>query len=262
MFVAGSRFYLASTVLGFKKNYLQCTQLNFIGTLFNNFLPTTFGGDALRGYYLKKGSHVSLTKAAGCILFERYAGMVVLFWVSSVVFLLQDVGMVSKSWILPKEFAWFSYIGTLISFFVVPFTPKINGLFGKDNWLHKKFIEPVIVYWHDSKLATKVFLLSLILQCSVVLCHYFIARSLGITIPLSYYLIFYPLTTIAGFMIPSLNGLGVREGTYIYFLSKIGINSDQSLAFGIGWLIILFITSIIGGLVYFFGDFRKNHSSY
>ena len=260
MFIAGSRFYFVSSVLGFKKKYLQCVQLNFVGTLFNNFLPTTFGGDALRGYYLKKGTHVSLTKAAACILFERYAGLVVLFWISSVVFLLQDAGMISNTtWEVPKEFAWLSYIGTMVSFFIVPFIPKISNLFGKENWIYKKFIEPVIVYWHDYKLAVRVFLLSLILQCFVILCHYFIALSLGIDIPLSYYLIFYPLTTIAGFMIPSLNGLGVREGTYIYFLGKIGINNDQGLAFGIGWLVILLITSIIGGLVYFIGDFRKNH---
>ena len=259
MFAAGSRFYFVSSVLGFKKTYLQCVQLNFVGTLFNNFLPTTFGGDALRGYYLKKGSHVSLTKAAACILFERYAGMVVLFWISSVVFLLRDIGIIKPMWEVPKEFAWLSYIGSLISFFVVPFIPKINNLFGKENWIYKKFIEPVIVYWHDYRLAMKVFLLSLFLQGTVILCHFFIAQSLGINIPLGYYLIFYPLTTIAGFLIPSLNGLGVREGTYIYFLSKIGINNDQGLAFGIGWLVILLITSIIGGLVYFLGDFRKNH---
>ena len=59
-------------------------------------------------------------------------------------------------------------------------------------------------------------------------------------------------------MIPSLNGLGIREGAYIYFLKKINVGSDQGLAFSICWLIILLITSVIGGIIYMFGDFRKH----
>lgn len=259
--LAGYRFYTASSVLGFHKNYLQCIQLNFVGALFNNFLPTTFGGDALRGYYLKRGTHVSLTKAVACLICERYFGMVILFWMSTLAFLLQDFGFISKStWEVRREFAWFSYIGTIISIFVIPFLPQITRkFFGKNHWFYKRFIEPIIVYWEDSKVITKIFIFSLLLQICVALCHVYIAVSLNIQIPLSYYFIFYPLTTIAGFMIPSLNGLGIREGAYIYFLSKLGISGDEGLAFGIGWLVVLFVTSVIGGFIYLFGDFRRNH---
>ena len=141
----------------------------------------------------------------------------------------------------------------------MPFLPEINSLiFGKTNWLQRKIIEPVIIFWKDLKLVTNVLFLSIVLQIFVIVCHFFIAQSLNIQIPLSYYLVFYPLTTLAGFMIPSLNGLGIREGAYIYFLKQVNIGTDQGLAFSICWLIILFITSVIGGLIYMFGDFRKH----
>lgn len=258
--VAGMRFYFASQVLGFQKSYFQLLQLNFVGTFFNNFLPTTFGGDALRGYYLRRGSHISLSKAVACIVYERYTGMIVLFWATSIAFLLQDVGIISKTlWKVPHQLAIFCHIGSLITIFLIPFLPQFSNLvLGKTNWLYKKIIEPVIVYWNDLKLMTRIITLSVVLQIFVILCHFFIAMSLNIHIPFSYYLVFYPLTTIAGFMIPSLNGLGIREGTYIYFLKKVSINTDQGLAFSICWLIILLITSIIGGFVYLFGDFRKH----
>ncbi len=258
--IAGFRFYFSSHALGFNKGYFQLIQLNFIGTFFNNFLPTTFGGDALRGYYLKRGSHIHLTKAVACIIYERYTGMIVLFWAATIVFLMQDFGLLSKSmWQLPHQLVLFCHAGTLVTIFFVPFLPKINNLlFGKKNWLYIKVIEPFLVYWHDLKLTFRIIVLSLALQFSVLLCHYFIAKSLGIEIPFSYYFVFYPLTTIAGFLIPSLNGLGVREGTYIYFLKKVGISSDQGLAFSICWLIILLITSVIGGIIYMVGDFRKH----
>ena len=260
MFLAGVRFYFSSHVLGFQKNYFQLLQLNFVGTFFNNFLPTTFGGDALRGYYLKRGSHIPLTKAVACIIYERYTGMIVLFWAASFAFILQDFDILSKSvWVVPRQLVLFTHLGSLVTIFLVPFLPQINSkLLGKTNWIYRKVIEPFLVYWHDLKLLTRILILSIFLQIFVLLCHFFIAMSLGIKIPLSYYLVFYPLTTIAGFMIPSLNGLGVREGTYIYFLKKVSISTDQGLAFSICWLIVLFITSIIGGLVYMFGDFRKH----
>ena len=260
--IGAMRFYFSSHALGFNKKYFQLLQLNFVGAFFNNFLPTTFGGDALRGYYLKKGSHISMAKAVACIIYERYTGMVVLFWAASVVFILQSIGIISKSaWCIPSQLILFTHIGSIITIFLIPFLPQINKLFfGNANWIYKKIIEPVAVYWHDLKLMTRILVLSVLLQIFVLLCHIFIAMSLGIKIPLSYYFVFYPLTTIAGFMIPSLNGLGIREGTYIYFLSKVNIPNEQGLAFSICWLITLLITSFIGGLVYMFGDFRKHKS--
>ena len=258
--IAAVRFYFSSHVLGFNKKYLQLLQLNFVGAFFNNFLPTTFGGDALRGYYLKKGSHISMAKAVACIIYERYTGMIVLFWAASLAFILQSIGIINKStWQVPQQLVLFTHIGSIITIFFIPFFPQINNLFfGHSNWIYKKVIEPVVVYWHDLKLMTKILILSILLQVFVLLCHFLIAMALGINIPISYYFVFYPLTTIAGFMIPSLNGLGIREGTYIYFLSRVNIPNEQGLAFSICWLIILLITSFIGGLVYMFGDFRKH----
>lgn len=258
--ISGLRFYFSSHALGFNKGYFQLLQLNFIGIFFNNFLPTTFGGDALRGYYLKRGSHIHLAKAVACIIYERYTGMIVLFWAASGVFLLQSIGLINKSsWAMPHQVILFCHVGTLITVFLIPFLPRINDLlFGNKHWLYKKVIEPFLVYWHDLKLTIKILILSLALQFSVLLSHFFIAKSLNIEIPFSYYFVFYPLTTIAGFLIPSLNGLGVREGAYIFFLKKVNIPSDQGLAFSIGWLIILLITSIIGGIMYMIGDFRKH----
>ena len=87
---------------------------------FNNFLPTTFGGDDLRGYYLRQGSHVSMAKAAACIIYERYTGMIVLFWGASIMFILQHIGIISKStWQIPGQLALFTHIGSIITIFII-----------------------------------------------------------------------------------------------------------------------------------------------
>lgn len=260
MFISGMRSYFSSQALGFKKKYFQLVQLNFVGTFFNNFLPTTFGGDAVRGYYLKKGSNLPIKKAIACIFYERYTGMIVLFWCSSIAFLLQNFGVISNSWKITFELVLFSHAATFASIFVVPFLPKIKKtILGENHWIYIKFVEPFLVYWHDLKLNVKILSLSVLLQIGVITSHILIAKSLNIDIPFGYYFVFYPMTTIAGFLIPSLNGLGVREGAYIFFLKQVNIPSDQSLAFSICWLIILLLTSVVGGLIYMLGDFRRNH---
>src|SRR3990167_3885954 len=139
-FISAIRFKFSSSVLGFKKTYWQLVQLNFIGAFFNNFLPTTFGGDALRGYYLKKGSPLPMTKAVACIIYERYTGVIILFWAASVAFILQDLGIITTSeWSLPSELKLFSHVGSFVAIFLIPFLPQIHKRFlGEKGWLYKK----------------------------------------------------------------------------------------------------------------------------
>ena len=48
-------------------------------------------------------------------------------------------------------------------------------------------------------------------------------------------------------MLPSLNGLGVREGAFVYFL-KGYIGPEKACAISILWLGLILVYSVIGGL--------------
>jgi hypothetical protein len=48
----------------------------------------------------------------------------------------------------------------------------------------------------------------------------------------------------------SLNGLGLREGGYIYLLSAIGIGSETGIAFGLLLFLIVALDSLIGGVIF------------
>lgn len=50
-------------------------------------------------------------------------------------------------------------------------------------------------------------------------------------------------------MVPSLNGLGPREWAYVYFL-KPYVGKEVAAALGILWLGLLFLLSVVGGLIY------------
>ena len=55
----------------------------------------------------------------------------------------------------------------------------------------------------------------------------------------------------------SLNGLGLREGGYIFLLAVLGIGTEQSIAFGILLFMIVALDSLIGGLLFLFQRMPK-----
>ena len=50
-------------------------------------------------------------------------------------------------------------------------------------------------------------------------------------------------------MLPSLNGLGVREGAFVYFL-KGDIGAGVAFAVSMLWLGVIILYSLIGGIMY------------
>jgi hypothetical protein len=50
-------------------------------------------------------------------------------------------------------------------------------------------------------------------------------------------------------LLPSINGLGVREGSTVLFFGPI-IGKENAFVVSILWFLVLFVTSIAGGLIY------------
>jgi hypothetical protein len=74
------------------------------------------------------------------------------------------------------------------------------------------------------------------------------AMALGSRAPLVYFYLLVPVVNLLS-MLPSLNGLGIREGAYIYFL-KPYIGREYAAAISILGLGLLLLVSLIGGLIY------------
>jgi hypothetical protein len=68
-------------------------------------------------------------------------------------------------------------------------------------------------------------------------------RALDLELPFSFCLIIYPLVGTFAAIPVSLNGLGLREGGYIFLLAVLGIGTEQSIAFGILLFMIVALDS-------------------
>jgi uncharacterized membrane protein YbhN (UPF0104 family) len=92
--------------------------------------------------------------------------------------------------------------------------------------------------------------LSFLLQGLVVVVNIFNALALRLDAPVVFYFILIPLIAVATMIPVSLNGLGVREGAFVFFLAQVGVPEEQALSLALLWLVVLMASSAIGGLVW------------
>jgi glycosyltransferase 2 family protein len=69
-------------------------------------------------------------------------------------------------------------------------------------------------------------------------------------VPWSYCFVFGPLVNIMAAVPVSLNGLGVRESGYVYFLAHVDVPRDSAIAFALAWFGVVMLAGGVGGVVY------------
>jgi uncharacterized membrane protein YbhN (UPF0104 family) len=91
---------------------------------------------------------------------------------------------------------------------------------------------------------------SFAIQFLAIFTQYFAFRAIGVKIPVDYALFVLPVITLAGFFIPSLNGLGVQDALYIQFFGMIGVPTEIALSASIVYHLFRMAVSLIGGALY------------
>ena len=114
------------------------------------------------------------------------------------------------------------------------------------------FNETIFYYKRKKLFFLKALGLAFLLQLNVIVFFYLIAKALGLTIPFHYLLLVIPLIQLC-LMVPiSINGIGLRENAYIFFLAPIGISAAAAVALSWVAFALVLIYALGGGLLYAF----------
>ena len=124
-----------------------------------------------------------------------------------------------------------------ILFFFKPIEEKLKRAY---DGVHK--------YKHHKILISQSFFISIISQILFFLSLGVIALSIGSRITLMDLLLRMPIISILS-LLPSINGLGLRESSTVIFFGPL-IGKGNAFAVSILWLVVLLMTSLIGGIVY------------
>lgn len=101
--------------------------------------------------------------------------------------------------------------------------------------------------------------LSIIIQIfGMVLVVWCLARSLEIDVPLYFHFVAVPVITLLTLVPVSVNGLGVREAAFVFFYTKMAVETDEAISLSLSLTMILTLFSLLGG---FFLQFPRLYGS-
>jgi len=223
----------------------------FVGLFFNNFLPTSMGGDVVRIYDVAQYSHRPSASAASVIA-ERALS-------SLAQGLIALLGL-ALGYDIARRFA-----GEIAALFAVLCLILLALLFG-DRWGRgiallrgrvREALESISFCLRNKPLALWVVFVSLFFHAVIVLINYAIFEALGAHVSLVYCFLVIPVILFITLLPVSINGLGIREWAYIYFFGRLGLSMTEAVAASLLFFFLLILVSLIGGVIFAFRGLSK-----
>jgi uncharacterized membrane protein YbhN (UPF0104 family) len=208
-----------------------------VGTFFNNFLPTRFGGDIVRIWDGSRYSR-SILKSSAVVLVERLTGVVVLllFALTASLIRLEMAREFPVIWLS----AGIALSGlALVLFFLTPLWGKLMGRFpGTGFWgrLRKKgldFRTALLTYRTHPRSLLKALFWAAMLQVNVIVHYWMAGKGFHFQVPLLDYFIFIPIVLLVLTIPITIGGFGVREGMYMQILAYYAIPASAAVGFSL-----------------------------
>lgn len=219
-------------------------KLYFIGSFFNNFLPTSIGGDAYKIYRL--GERIKSNSDAFTATFlERFLGMISLIIIAFIAVL-----SFSQTNLLDRFLVLILISGAFVCFLL--FYPKFkfehkyfNKIFNIIDKIYNSFQR-----YRNQKLTLLLsFLSSFVVQFFSVASQYTLFLAVFVYLPIAYSFFAFPVTFLSGYAIPSINSIGSQDVLYKEIFKDYALESTI-LAASILYHFSRFLVSLIGGLFY------------
>jgi hypothetical protein len=229
-------------------------RFQFIGTFFNQFLPTSVGGDGVRVYFLCR-EKVSWEKAVGSVLVERIVGMLILVLLGLIA-AVAGYRLYQNNWIylILAALLIIMVSGTLVLFsgrvarLIVRVINKLG--FTRLSNVFNRFSEGLRIYRSHPPALIGVTLLSFAYQLVVIWLFYYFSRQLGMTLSIWYFLLFIPIVMSVSQVPISPNGTGVREWACTLLFTSVGADEAQSVALAICYWLLQLGPGILGGALF------------
>lgn len=231
--------------------YARLLRHYFVGLFFNNVLPTTVGGDAVRAWETSKDTG-ELPEAVGSVVTERLIAGVALGFTA-----LLGLPFVAVDARLAALVAIFLAVDLgLVALFLVPRVAEgiVASLVpARLRGVHETIAHIVAVVRAtllDRGLFARVFLYSIAFQLLVAMVNVCIFRALGMPVGLAACVIYTPMIFTVTMLPVSLSGLGVREAAYWYFFAQAGVPQADAVAASLTFFVIVGFASLPGAALF------------
>ena len=221
-----------------------------VGSFFNVFMPTRIGGDVVRVSDLRRATK-SISRSASTVFVERFLGISVLLSFALCASLIRlplakqipaiwiglSVGVLGLVLLLLAMFSQF--VGRLM--WLIPL-PKLRK---KCLAVWQTFCENAMLLLSQREPLVWGLWYSFLLQVNVVVHFWVIGEALGFGIPLLDYFFLIPVQLVI-LMLPTINGIGLREASSIVLFGFYGIGATEAATFGLIDLAMMLAIGLIG----------------
>ena len=233
-------------------------RITAIGWFFNQVLPSSFGGDAVR-IWLGRQSGMGLVKAAHSVVLDRVVGLMALIAIIGVTLPLFFTAVPSDAvrWPLVAVVA----TAVMATGLVLGFGEQLERLI--ESWRATRFIAPFSRdfrgLFRSAPRGMALMLASLVLHLVTVAQMYLIGRAMMIDVSLLQLLALIPPVMLMALIPVSFAGWGVREGVIVVALGQVGVPAADAPAMSIVYGLLLTAVGFLGGTAWFFA--RRNEAS-
>lgn len=233
----------------------------FVAQFFNIFLPSTIGGDAIRGYDLIKATGEWRNSLAS-ILMDRLTGFAGSACMATAAWVLfpparQDpvvrTGFLAMWGLLGAAFA---VLGSrrVLRTMLRPFARIGLGTLGSHA---KQFQEAIRAYLLDPRRMLGALGWTGVCQLAWILTFGAVARGLHSAVPFLYLVLVVPIIMMVAQVPVSLNGWGVRESATVLLLGRIGVPAAEALSLSLVCAVIPLLSGLAGAALFIARRLKK-----
>ncbi|MEN8223083.1 MAG: lysylphosphatidylglycerol synthase transmembrane domain-containing protein [Acidobacteriota bacterium] len=235
--------------------YGQLYSINLMAAFFNNFLPSTIGGDMVKALESKRivGDH---TRSVMVIVIERLTGLFALAFIALTAFLIKGVQSGGEKSSNPVLFA--AIITLVILILIILSHPGVSiriihifskFLPGKLFSILERGVSAMTVYYKFPRQLMTAVLISILFQFNMVVYYYLISRALGMNPGFIDFMSKAPMLIFLLMTVPSVNGIGVRTAV---FRSLMKFPMPVSLAVEVVDIGMRLVLGLVGGGFFLF----------
>jgi len=230
-----------------------------VALYFNNFLPSNIGGDFIRIRDTARAAG-SKTLATLVILCDRVIGVIALVLVAATgATMVAEIGGHVGSPIWPS-WLWAGFvIGTMVSAPAVLAPAGVGRLLKPLTVIHPEWIgdriedlTSALSRFRDRPGAILAcFAGAVFVQGTIVLFYIAVAHALHVPVEGWDLAVIVPLSFIVQMLPVSLNGFGVREATFSFYFTRVGLPMEAALLTSLVAQAMIMLFSLIGAGVWF-----------
>ncbi len=252
-------------------------RLFFLGWFYNNFMPSSVGGDLVRAWYVTKHTNKKF-EAALSVFVDRAIGMfgtviIAAFYYLSffrqqagapaTVFRQEDTGGSSL-----KSIAGYKMVGFLflvaVAVILVAFLSRAKGRMTlAKTWAFTrvyglkmigKLKTAAVIYCSRPMTMLMAFVMTILMQIMVIAGFWLLGVNLGADVSIKYYFLFFTFIWLVGVLPISIGGAVVMEGGLAYlFVRFAAVGPEAALAIALCQRIIWMLTSLPGAAIHLSG---------